>query len=211
MQYQIRQTAKIYRNRNAGMLEYLKCTIFLILELSSIAVIPFSVNRVENVGLLAVVLTITFWIGFIFFFDSLGKIQYASQKVFIVTSGRSLYYVHFMTRNYGKEPITKIGQIIHNHQIIKAENKLRKERKRYLESDAFLCMVERVINGEGKPEAECVITRLNSPTIKRKGLSGIYIKYLDEGKGRWVSQKLLKSNEGYQEICELIQQKTLFS
>lgn len=70
-------------------------------------------------------------------------------------------------------------------------------------------MAERVINGAGTPELECIIECLNSPQIIRDGISGIKIRYWNEKQEEWQKIKVPKSNEGYGRIREIVKRRNI--
>lgn len=203
----VHQTARLYRNKNAGMAVYLTFAGSFLLAFASIAVIPAVVSYVEHLGIATIVLTITFWIGFFWAIFSYQQIKYTPQHAFVVSSANIIYYITFQRHNYGREPLTKIGSIIHGCRVREAETKLVEERKKYLESPFFIPMVERVINGKGEPEHECIVIKMNSPRIKRKGIFGIRIRYWKEEDEIWDMKSLTRANEGYEIICNIIEQR----
>lgn len=201
----IYQTAKLYRNKNAGMGMYLAFGSSFLLAFGSIAAIPVVVDCVEHLGIATIILTITFWIGFFGAIFTYQKIKYTPQNAFVVSSENILYYITFKFRDYGREPLTKIGKIIHGWRVREAESELVEERRQYLESEAFIHMIERVINGVGRPENECIIIKMNSPYIKRKGIFGIRICYWKEEEETWDTKTLTQANEGYEVISHIIE------
>lgn len=205
---QIQQTAKLYRNKNAGAAMYLAFLAFLFLAVGSIAVIPFLVTKYpEHVMQIGLILTVTFWIGFPGVLISKQFIKYAPQCAYVVSSADIVYYITFQGRDYGRHPITKIGTIIHGWRVMEAEAKLIEEREKYLASDEFLPMVERVINGDGEPEHECIILKMNSPYIKRKGIFGMRVRFWREQEEKWDTKTVTKANEGYEVIRRILERR----
>lgn len=205
---QVRQTAKLYQNKNAGAATYLALVVFLSLAVGSIAVIPFMVTKYPDyIMQIGLVLTVIFWIGFPGTIVSYQYVKYSPQCAFVVSSENIMYYITFQTHNYGKHPITKIGTIIHGWRVMEAETKLVEEREKYLNSDAFLPMVERVINEEGEPEHECILLKMNSPYIKRKGIFGMRVRFWREEEERWDTKTITRANEGYKVIRNILERR----
>lgn len=203
---QLPQQVSIHYNRHAGVDNYLLFIVFFLLAAGSLLSIPALVGELDHMqlGIAACILTVVFWIGFIGAISVHGDIANSMTKAFLTTNERIIYYVQLAPRNYGPEPITKIGAFFHNMKVIRMDAKLRERMEQYLHSDAFLAMAESVINDGADPEREWIITRLNSPGIIRKGIFSSKIKYWDEKQESWAKKKVPKANEGYGRICDMI-------
>ena len=86
--YNIPQTVRIYRNKNAGILYYILTVVFLILAVGSIAIIPVAVTWASQ-GVITIILTITFWIGFIGSIQSFVGINAYAREVYLLTDQKS--------------------------------------------------------------------------------------------------------------------------
>lgn len=203
---QLPQQVSIHYNRHAGVDMYLFFWVCFLMAAGSLLSIPAIVGELDRkqLGIAACILTVVFWVGFIGALSFYGDIANSMTKAFLTTNERIIYYVQLAPRNYGPEPVTKIGAFFHNMKVIRMEAELRERMEQYLHSGAFLAMAESVINDGAEPEREWIITRLNSPEIIRKGIFGGKIKYWDERKEAWTRRRISKANEGYERICDMI-------
>lgn len=205
---QVPQRATVHFNRHADTNYFLCFGFFLTLAVGSLLVTPTVIELDRKILLiLTCILTVTFWVGFVGAIWCWQLIVDSKTKAFLTTNERLLYHIKFASRDYGRTPYTKIGQLAHNSKVISAESELRSERECYLHSTEFLRMAERVINGTGVPERECVIECLNSPRIVRGGINGMQIRYWDEKTEKWRGIRVPKSNEGYEIIRGLVKQR----
>ena len=206
----IPQRAVVHYNRHAGIERYLLFGFFIALAIGTLLVIPLIIELDrKTLGILTCILTVVFWIGFLGAIWTWQFITDTRTKAFLTTNEQLIYHVKFTVRDYGREPYTKIGQLIHNAKVISAQSELREAREVYLHSAEFQPMAERVINGAGTPELECIIECLNSPQIIRDGISGIKIRYWNEKQEEWQKIKVPKSNEGYGRIREIVKRRNI--
>lgn len=204
----IPQRAVVHYNRHAGAGYYLWFGLFLVLAVGTFLVIPAIVGfDRKTLGIITCILTIIFWIGFIGAIWTWQFITDSRTKAFLTTNEQLIYYVKFAARDYGREPYTKIGQLLHNAKVISAQSELRDAREAYLHSAEFQAMAERVINGAGVPERECMIECLNSPQIIRDGMSGMKLRYWNEKQEKWQKIKVPRSNEGYEKIRDIVKRR----
>lgn len=203
--YNIPQTVQIYKNKHAGILYYILTVIFLIMAAGSIGIIPFAVKW-GNLGLITVILTITFWIGFVGSILFVVGINAYAREVYLLTDQKLLYRVYFSPREYGsgERAYTELGQFIQNVQIINERSKAHEVQREYLSSEHFKRTVTEAVNGNETLVRGCVLCKLNSACIAKRLLDGVMIRYWDEDAFRWQEAKLRKSNEGYAIIVGLL-------
>lgn len=203
------QHATLYLNRHAGVMNYIWCVVFIGMALGSLLTIPLMVEYCkEQTLLLATVgIIILFWIGFVGSIFSRSVCKGTSVEAYALTNEGILYRISFSPMKCQNRAITKLGAAIEDYKYIWESSKLRDEQKAYLHSEAAEPMVEQAINEGASLPLRGRLIRLNFPRISRRGISGVKVRYWDEVAERWKKVVLLRSNEGYDKICQVIQKK----
>lgn len=203
------QRVSLYRNKHAGVANYIWCTLFLGMALGSLLAIPLIAERYEDGELLmaGVVLTVIFWIGFMGIIFKWKVCRNVSVETYVISNEEILYRVNFVPVAHQNRAVTKLGSIIENYRYLTMSSELHDKQVALMQSEAAVSMTEKAINENVAFPLRGQVSRLNSPCILRHNVFGARIRYWNETAERWEKITLLSSNEGFERICQVIQRK----
>lgn len=215
----IRQSLRIYKSQGYSLGEialYIMYIFFIVVPLAIVWALEVygSTYNLNGEKYYLIFLIFFFLIGIegIFKLKSGGKSQ--RNIVFITTDQKLLYCADFneLHRDEGQYDNIPFGRtrkesVIDYYKKERETIDVQKEINSYINSNEMRQMLDLVINHEGEGKYQWVVKKMNAPRIVRKRLGGVWISYWDDIKECQTKIELSKRNEGFDEICQLIEQK----
>lgn len=217
--FNIRQSLRIYKSQGYSLGE-----IALYIMYFFFIVVPVAIVWVSEVyGSIYNLNGEKYYLFFLLFFFLKGivgifklKTGGKSQRniVFIITNLKLIYCadfneLHRYEEQYDHIPLwrrRKKSWIDYYYESRESID-LQKEINSYINSNEMRQMLDLVINHEGEGKYQWVVKKMNAPRIVRKRPGGVWISYWDDIKECQTKIELSKKNEGFDEICQLIEQK----